>query len=191
MASVELVSNLKSLGRTPPEKTVNLETPKIQNSFEFPGLKEAENQHPNPPKKWQGNKRKKSEGSPPPGSQPYKKKGSKFPKPIEAAASILDNAIVEKIKIFTIPIFNRNKARNLGAYSLTINLPKNCTKQQKLSYQERFVNAVKDAKRWEDWSQKQAKRQEEEQRQKSVQYSQMLKKNLQQTENVDVMDITT
>ena len=90
MASVELVSNLESLGRTPPEKTVNPETPKIQNSFEFPGLEEAENQHPYPPKKWQGNKRKKSDGSPPPGSQPYKKKGTKFPKPIEAAASALD-----------------------------------------------------------------------------------------------------
>ena len=99
------------------------------------------------------------------------------------------NAIVEKIKSFTIPIYNGNKARNLGADRLTINLPKNCTKQQKLSYQERYVNAIKDAKRWEDWSQKQAKRQEEEQRRKSVQFSHMVKESLQQEKNTDVMDI--
>ena len=99
------------------------------------------------------------------------------------------NAIVEKIKSFTIPIYNGNKARNLGADRLTINLPKNCTKQQKLSYQERYVNAIKDAKRWEDWSQKQAKRQEEEQRRKSVQFSHMVKESLQQEKNADVMDI--
>ena len=90
MANVEVVSNLELLGRTPPEKTINPETPKIQNSFEFPGLNEAENQHLHPPKKGQGNKRKKSNDSSPPGNP--KKKGTKFPKPFEAAASTSDEA---------------------------------------------------------------------------------------------------
>ena len=68
MANVEVVSNLELLGRTPPEKTVNPETPKIQSSFEFPGLNEAGDQHLHPPKKGQGNKRKKSNDSSPPGN---------------------------------------------------------------------------------------------------------------------------
>ena len=71
-----------------------------------------------------------------------------------------------------------------------ISLPKQCTKAQKISYQERFIDAVREAKRWEEWNRKQAARQEEEQKQKSTQYVQMLKKNLNQTESEDVMEIT-
>ena len=92
MACMVLVNSMELLGRASPEKTVNPEKPKIQSNNEFPDLQDAENQYLNPQKKWQGNKRKKSEGSPPPGTQPNKKKGNKLPKPIEAAASILDGA---------------------------------------------------------------------------------------------------
>ena len=99
--------------------------------------------------------------------------------------------VAERIKNFTIPVYNGNKASNLGADRLTVNLPKNCTKQQKLSYQQRFVNAVKDAKRWKEWSLKQAKRQEDEQKQKSENFSQMVIRGRQQTESEDVMNIST
>ena len=99
--------------------------------------------------------------------------------------------VAERIKNFTIPVYNGNKASNLGADRLTVNLPKNCTKQQKLSYQQRFVNAVKDAKRWKEWSLKQAKRQEDDQKQKSENFSRMVKTGLQQTESEDVMNIST
>ena len=99
--------------------------------------------------------------------------------------------VAERIKNFTIPIYNGNKASNLGADRLTVNLPKNCTKQQKLSYQQRFVNAVKDAKRWKEWSLKQAKRQEDDQKRKSENFSQMVMRGRQQTESEDVMNIST
>ena len=99
--------------------------------------------------------------------------------------------VAERIKNFTIPIYNGNKASNLGADRLTVNLPKNCTKQQKLSYQQRFVNAVKDAKRWKEWSLKQAKRQEDDQKRKSENFSQMVIRGRQQTESEDVMNIST
>lgn len=99
--------------------------------------------------------------------------------------------IADKIKSFTIPIFNGNKAKNLGAGCITISLPKQqCTKAQKMSYQERFMDAVREARRWEEWNWKQVARQEEEQRQKSRQFAQMLKKNLNQAENDEVVEIT-
>ena len=63
--------------------------------------------------------------------------------------------------------------------------------QQKLSYQQRFVNAVKDAKRWKEWSLKQAKRQEDDQKRKSENFSQMVMRGRQQTESEDVMNIST
>ena len=84
--AVSVVPNLELLGRAPPEKTVNPETPNTQNSFEFPHLKEAENH----PKKGQSQKRKKSNETSPPGNP--KKKGTRLPKSTEAAASILDEA---------------------------------------------------------------------------------------------------
>ena len=66
---------------------------------------------------------------------------------------------------FTIPILNGNRAKNLGADCIAISLPKqNLTKAQKISYQERFVEAVKKAQRWEELIKKTIKRQEEDQR---------------------------
>ena len=72
--------------------------------------------------------------------------------------------VAKKVKNFTIPILNGNRAKNLGPDCITISLPKqNCTRAQKIAYQERFVDVVREAQRWEDWNQKIAKRQEEEQ----------------------------
>ena len=84
--------------------------------------------------------------------------------------------VAEKIKNFTIPILNGNRTKNLGADCITIILPKqHCTKAQKVNYQEQLMDTVREAKRWEDWNQKQVKRQEEDQRQKSEQYARMHK----------------
>ena len=88
-----VVSSLESAGRASPEKTANPETPKTQSNNEFPDLQDTENQHPNSQKRWPANKRKKSAGSPPSGSQPNKKKGSKFPNPHEATASISSGGV--------------------------------------------------------------------------------------------------
>ena len=82
--------------------------------------------------------------------------------------------VAEKVTGFRIPILNGNRAKNLGADCININLSKqNPTKQQKISYQERYVDAIGEALRWEEWTKKQMIRQEEDQRTKSNQYAKM------------------
>ena len=67
-----------------------------------------------------------------------------------------------------------NRAKNLGADCININLPKqNPTKQPKIIYQERYLEAIGDALRWEEWTRKMANKREEEQKIKSDQYAKM------------------
>ena len=67
-----------------------------------------------------------------------------------------------------------NRAKNLGAGCINIKLSKqNPTKQQKIIYQERYLEAIRDALRWEEWTQKMVNRREEEQKIKSDQYAKM------------------
>ena len=84
-------------------------------------------------------------------------------------------AVAEKIPEFRIPVMHSNRAKNLGADCIVIRIPKNPTKQQKIAHQERYVEAVANALRWEEWFEKMEARKAEDQKTKSEQYAKMLK----------------
>ena len=84
-------------------------------------------------------------------------------------------AVAEKIPEFRIPVMHSNRAKNLGADCIVIRIPKNPTKQQKIVHQERYVEAVANALRWEEWFEKMEARKAEDQKTKSEQYAKMLK----------------
>ena len=90
-------------------------------------------------------------------------------------------AVAEKIAEFRIPVMHSNRAKNLGADCIVVKLPKFPTKQQKIVHQERYVDAVANALRWEQWNDKMEARQEEDQRLKADRFARMV---TQASENV-------
>ena len=82
--------------------------------------------------------------------------------------------VSDKIPEFRIPVMHSNRAKNLGADCIVIRLPKAPTKQQKIAHQERYVEAVANALRWEEWYEKMEARRAEDQKAKSEKFAKML-----------------
>ena len=83
--------------------------------------------------------------------------------------------VADKVPEFRIPVMHSNRAKNLGADCIAIRLPKFPTKQQKIAHQERYVDAVANALRWEQWNEKMEANRAEDQKSKSEQFAKMVK----------------
>ena len=103
--------------------------------------------------------------------------------------------VADKIPEFRIPVMHSNRAKNLGADCIVIRLPKAPTKAQKIAHQERYVEAVANALRWEEWYEKMEARRAEDQKAKSEKFAKMLtllpKTAAEKGTGNETMDVTT